>query len=448
MTTIDKIYSFDTLGKLIELWTNNKSFNKQVGPTVGHLYYWMRLNGIGNLVVTEPQHFSEATLQYNTENEVEVFLCEIIKGKNISKDKIVKYVFPYIESIYLKEGVSFFQKYIETKVYDYSPSFLSIESVTDYIIAHNIRLDNIVPNNDIFWLRSYEKAIKLFDLGMCMSSDFLDRQVRYHPHCEKIFADNHIMFNNITIERIFMNMTYQGEETLECYRKVFFACKDIDKLWTPTINTRKACLNKRYQNLYKNRKNIETDLEFAYNFIIVEEKFMMVLSDVRSVIYNHIVSFIEKGWISADIVNHLSHMPLIYDMIMNMIQKDRHQITKLLNIGVKLFDEHGFLLKNKYGNSVNYYTNYTTSYNILTDFYSDNNEMINKINFAYKNYVNKTNLHYVVIAEEQEEEKEKSKEDIFTTDVEIKKLYDSISDQRMKDKLIAYTIKLALKQKK
>lgn len=190
-------------------------------------------------------------------------------------------------------------------------------------------------------------------------------------------------------------------------------------------------------HLIWNGCNNEIDLAFYY--YIIDGKLVSNYEGFDEYYFNNIFKLIEKNLMNINTTVFINNKTLCYYMF-NC--KNSDIIKKCLDMGIKLFDDNNEPLWYFHA------TDYTFSYNNLTTYFKDDDVMLKKIRNVYEGNTNNTsNKGYMITVVEDEEEKPEVINP-FDNDSELKKLYDSITDQKMKDKLIAYTVKLALKKKK
>lgn len=479
MTTIANTYDITTVGELVALWTNNPTFKKQIGPTVGHLKEWLIDNKTKFTYTHDYKTFKNGGKKVNTiriikdniktyltfdpTNDVEVFLC---LGKSyLLREHCQKYAYEYITSKY---GNNVTYKDInKNPIY-----YFDIRQLCKYIIANNIKLDNWtkVSNRLSTGQLSVDELYKLHELGFPYENN--QKFINYFDDHAKIY--DHIASGcKYFVLNFYDALRYRAQyySSVEVAYELLTKYKDCDYFWT--FETNDTEVNKICKRIVSNKQNIHNMIDMVSYWYIVDGKIQYneeypLLYHVGTFI-NYMIDVIKKLNLDINIpVSNTSYLiQFVFQRLLNFSSGSVDYktcvsyITQLLDMGCELFDKDGFLLKGATGKDiVAFMGTYKPSYDILTEYYKNNYVMLQTVNNAYAKYIPKPTVSTkptepTVAPNASPVKYEKASclsivlhEDIFEDKPELAKLYNSIDNKKIKDKLTAYRIKQLLKTQK
>lgn len=417
---MEKQYQIESITELVNLWTNNTTFRKQVGPTLGHLRKWLFENKF-SMVYMNYIRSSTATLSYDRKSTLDMFLIGSADYKDAEQ-----YLTPYFKHEYMLEDGSYdVYKMFTTK------DIANFNVKLTYAIKNKIRMDKcsgLFNNKQIDVVDLYE----LFELGYVDINNLLKNRIDCYSNrvllCKyKQDGCKHFEFNFYKILHSYRNLCH----VFNLMAELFFTYKQVDCVWdfSDTTTVHNQNLMDTCKRLADNRHNINTNAEIVQHIFIENGTFIDNGSVNKNIFCEHMAEVINNTKLD---VNKKSSSGLYLLQHIFRVEGGKY-VSKLLDLGANIFDENDKLLKNSDNIplTLNGYI-----YPILNNYYKDNQSMLDKIKAAYAN----NNVSTTATGSAQTGHNKLIitliEEDPFVDQPELKKIFDKITDQKIKDKLL------------
>lgn len=432
MTTVTTHHEIKSVKDLVDLWNTNETFKKMVGPTIMHLRLWISKKN--NYYCSDKNnaalYIDNSRITFDEENQIERFLV------GIASKIYIESINEYIEYNYSKDGFEFIKQYISNVSHEYP--IIGTEYIIKYIIKNNIRLDGLTANCKLH-TQNVDDIIKLFELGLNDNNNYYTKNcVTFYQYYDKVLNCEYLTRNNLLLWCLIKSTAFQFN--YENLKKIIFDCKtkNIPTVWIlpESFKDRDLCHSEvTFKNIITNYAKINTELDFKYYYYVINGEFLIHGHHYGEIPSKNMFDLIDNKLIDINMK--------VYKLAVNIINypiqaKKSDDVIKLLNMNVKLFDDND---KPVYYDGATY----KYSYDLLKAFYKDNATMLDKIEKIYSVYnteQSNSKSYFVTLTEVIEEQKIEPLSD----DPEIMKLFDSITDQKIKDKLIAYKIKQTMKK--
>lgn len=427
-----KEYTFNSVGEIIDLWTNNTAFKKLVGPTHCHLKVWLYKQGYTTFIqdimnkTRKLLHNHELLkpLTCNINNELE----EFITIYQYSDEYITKYILPYIDYYYKSKGLTYLLKEFMT----YNDPIVKPNHLVKYLIDNNINLNGCTASKNLV-TGDIQNVFKLIELGLNDNNNVFYEKYVTTTNFEVLIDYGKPSIKGFSYLSV-LNYIDIGKYTT--IRQTFFKCKDQDFMWPPD----KIGINSIYTRFYHKRKNIMTDFDFDCTYFVRNDGILeFELYHERKEFYKVMFDIIEHKKIDVNqpVMNGSYLIQFLFQDTENT-----ENIKKLLDIGAKLFDNNGRLFRGSGGKTIIDFCNgkiTSDDYNMLLDYYENDTYMLDlvkrELGHKQTNISVVANIPSLTIVLEEEEKK---------------KVDDSwnnlIPDKEIRNKVLVYYAKQLLKK--
>lgn len=382
-----KEYTFTTVRDILNLWNTNEVFKQQVGPTLCHLHIWLTVNNFvrpteNNGIMTQKD--TNITLTYDTDDRLEKFLGFTVSSNG---NTIRKYIFAYLYYTYVKNGILDITELLT----DNNTPLITQEAKLEYIISRRIKLNKYANIYKYITTSNPSILYKLFNLGL---------------QDPKKITLNNIDYTNIS----YLNTIYQYSST-GC--KLFQSHFNLDYIWNKMYGNRSTVYNlsnvidlyfryrkvKSFLTIYDSpsqfrvisekiascTKFIHTKSDFIYYCFVDKDGIINVSSQIfqtilpNSYLYDNIEEFVQKY--KLNINTKTSNGSYLIQFLFQ--DKNTTMVKKLLDMGAKLFDYNGKLLKGVDNEDIKTFAGEKYTYDLLVEHYKDDTSMLARINYAY-----------------------------------------------------------------
>ena len=390
-----KTITITTYRELFELWSTNKSFQKE------YPYLPLLHTAFGGIL--EPME---------DETPIENYLRTGYKTQ-LKDEDIKTYFFPYYDNIYLKDNkIDILQKSILSHFYRYV-----MDRKLPIVNASNTSINCLVNLSD--------EALK--NISVYLPETDINGK-RFKPEI------NHMKLYDVTQKECYKPTAYDLlrdiAKNIELFEKIMVFIKVNNCVWPDKEK------NRNY-TFIKNKKDNLDKIEFIKFLAYDEDKKMWRKDFCMAIPHNkHFIEICKRYNIDINtIADNGSY--LVHYAIQQFGRHPTNWLLKLLDNGAKLVDENGELLKGELDWSLYRFNSsiITIVHDFLMEYYKDNKVMQDKLVEEYDKFLTKP-LKSVTLTVEVEEEP--------SVDPNIKSLLCSIQDQNIRDKMTAYYIKLLL----